>query len=156
VIDFGTSTFAGRGRSLKRHARLIHKFVEWLLPELCEYVPPLDIPQLVQPEYVSYVEHLRIEAAENLMKLDAELDDLTTEQVTQRLTYIANSTSTALIDMVTPITQWLEKRCVKTELVATYRLKATAEADRMRSQPWPNSVGLTLRPVPPFRETSTA
>ena len=90
------------------------------------------------------------------MKLDAELDDLTTEQVTQRLTYIANTASTPLIDMVTPITQWLEKRGVGTEPVAGYRAKATAEADRRRSQPWPNNVGLTLRPVPPFREASTA
>jgi serine/threonine protein kinase len=155
VIDFGTSMLSGHEPSLRRHARLVHQFVQRLLPELDEYVPALDVPDQVRPEYVSYVEHVRVEAAESLMELETDLGDLTVEQVRRRLASLANHTSTALIDLVTPILRWLPSAGIEATQIAEYSKVARAEADRRRAQPWPPTVGLILRPVPPFPEADT-
>lgn len=152
VIDFGTSALSGREHSLRRHSRLVHRFVHDLLPELEEFIPPLDIPGLVRPEYVSYVEDVRVRAAESLMRLDDELDQLSRSEVAQRVNSIANEYSTSLIDLTAPVAAWLSKRGVDGALVAQFRARSRAEAASRRARPWPSSVGLTLRPVPPFAD----
>ncbi|WP_344097634.1 protein kinase domain-containing protein [Microbacterium deminutum] len=150
VIDFGTSLLAGHEHSLRRHARLVHSFVHQLLPELENYLPRLDIPGIVRPEYVTYVEDVRIGAAEALMQLDGELDQLSGPDTAQRLKYVADQYSTALIDLTTPITAWLDARGVEDRPIAEFRARSESETAKRRSRPWPTTVGMKLRPVPPF------
>lgn len=55
IIDFGTSALAGKSRSLRRHARMVNEFAQWLLPEYTEYIVPLDIRKLSQPKFATFV-----------------------------------------------------------------------------------------------------
>ena len=143
VIDFGSSALAGQEQSLKRHAKLVHRFVHWLLP-VGELVPHLDIPGQVRPEYVLVAEGYRVDAATTLMRLDTEIDALTPQQVRQRLSGMANNHSTALLDLVTPVSLWFEGRGVANEHRYAYTTQAQAEVERRQGAAMAGQLGPAL------------
>lgn len=127
LIDFGTSALSGRNRSLRRHARMVNEFAQKLLPELCSYIPPLDIRELANPKYATWVVGQWVEAATALRRLDADLSGMSEEDISRQLIALANSYSTNLIDLHSPIAAWLTTKGVSRSLVDAYRVAAEAE-----------------------------
>jgi serine/threonine protein kinase len=66
IIDFGTSALAGKSRSLRRHARMVNEFAQWLLPELAEYIAPLDIRKLSEPKFATFLVGEWVDACRDL------------------------------------------------------------------------------------------
>ena len=130
LIDFGTSALSGKNRSLRRHARMVNEFAQKLLPELGNYIAPLDIRKLAQPKYATWVVGQWVEAAEALRRLDADLSGISEEDLAHRLTLLANNYSTNLIDLHSPIAMWLTNRGVSRKLLDAYTSEAEAELTR--------------------------
>jgi serine/threonine protein kinase len=151
LIDFGTSALAGKDYSLRRHATMVNKFARWLLPELQDYVPPFDIPNLVRPEYATVAVGSWVRAAWELRQLEARLSGgISDEDLARHLTSMAGGCSSALIDIDGPVLAWLERRGVASEPLSAYRIAANAEVARMKHTPYPPTIGSPARPVPPW------
>jgi serine/threonine protein kinase len=150
LIDFGTSVLAGKKFSLKRHAKKVQEFAQRLIPELSDYVSPLDIPNLVRPEYATYVVGQWVEASRGLQKLEPLLSDISEQDLAQRLASLAGNCSTTLIDIHGPVATWLAGRGISSVCLGAYTSAASAAVARQKELPYPPRVGLPLRPVPPY------
>ena len=150
LIDFGTSVLAGKGHSMRRHARMVNEFAQTLLPEVRDYVPPLDIPNLVRPEYATHVVAKWVEAGIGLRHLGQILSDISGQELARRLDSLARRCSTTLIDIHGPVTMWLANRGISSESLGAYTSAADDALARQKAMPYPPTVGLPLRPVPPF------
>ncbi len=150
LIDFGTSILAGKRGSLKRHARKVHEFAQRLMPELKDYVAPLDIPNLVRPEYATYVVGQWVEACHGLRELEPLLPDISEEDLARRLTSLAGRCSTTLVDIHSPVVRWLSRQSIYSESLRAYTLAADEMVARQKQIPYPPRVGVPLRPVPPY------
>jgi phosphotransferase family enzyme len=149
LIDFGTSILAGKGRSLKRHAKKVHEFAQRLMPELKDYVPPLDIANFVRPEYATFVVAQWVEASRGLKELEPLLPAISEKDLAQRLTSLAGRCSTTLIDIHSPVVRWLSSHGISSESLGTYISAADEQVARLKKIPYPPTIGLPLRPVPP-------
>jgi serine/threonine protein kinase len=150
LIDFGTSVLTGTGYSLKRHARKVHTFAQRLLPELKDYVPPPDIPKLVRPEYATYVVGQWVEASLGLCELEPLLSSISEEDLTRRLASLAGRCSTTLVDLHGPVTIWLKSHRVPPKCLQAYISAANDRIAHQKKIPYPPTLGVPLRPVPPF------
>ena len=151
LIDFGTSLFSGKDRSLKRHAKKVHEFAQWLMPELNDYVAPLDIANLVRPEYATYVVGQWVEVSLGLRELEPLLPDISEQDLARRLASLAGRCSTTLIDLHGPVTMWLASRETSPQCLRAYTSAANAAVARQKEIPYPPRIGLPLRPVPPYK-----
>lgn len=127
LIDFGTSTLSGKDYSLKRHARLVNNFAKRLFPELPNYIAPLKIQKLAEPKWATWVVGEWVEAADALRELERDLSNISDEDLTRRVTRLAESYSTNLMDFNGPIAMWLQNSGVSRKLLDTYEQKAQAE-----------------------------
>ena len=121
------SALAGKSRSLRRHARMVNEFAQWLLPELTEYIAPLDIRKLSEPKFATFLVGEWVYACRDLQKLEKEISALTEKDLAWRLTLLADNYSTNLVDLNGPIAMWLENSGVSRKLLDTYAEKAEAE-----------------------------
>ncbi len=74
---------------------------QWLVPELCDYISPLDIPNLVAPEYGTYVKGRWVQASSGLRDLDSMLSDIAEQHLVRPRAFLEAS-STILIDIHNP------------------------------------------------------
>jgi len=107
IIDFGTSALAGKSHSLRRHARMVNEFAKWLLPELTEYIAPLDIRKLSQPKFATFLVGEWVDTCRDLQTLEKEISALNEKDLAWRLTRLAKNYSTNLADLNGPIAMWL-------------------------------------------------
>jgi serine/threonine protein kinase len=146
LIDFGTSALAGKGRSLKRHARMVYQFALRLLPELKHYATPPDIPNLIPPQYVIYAMDHWVETGRGLRKLDASLSSISEQDLTLQLTSLANGWS-PVVDLSEPVSRWLASRDVSPAVTKAYSSAAKSAVESWwRDRKTPNPVTSHLRP----------
>ena len=129
MIDFGTSALAGKEFSLKRHRRLVYDFARSLFPELRGYVEIPDIPKLVEPKYATEAAAHWGSAANAVRELEPRLAQLSEQDLVQHVTTMAGRHSTTLVDLNTPILNWLEKKNVPLSAIARYSEAAAVELD---------------------------
>jgi serine/threonine protein kinase len=103
LIDFGTSILAGKDHSMRRHAKMVNEFAQWLLPELKEYIEPFDIPNLVTPEYATIAVAQWVNAAVELRDLEASLAEMSELDLGRRLRSLATKTSSTHINIYEPV-----------------------------------------------------
>jgi predicted unusual protein kinase regulating ubiquinone biosynthesis (AarF/ABC1/UbiB family) len=132
IIDFGTSALSGKKRSRKRHARMVNEFAQKLLPELSNYIAPIDMRKLAKPKYATWVVGQWVEAACELRRLDAELSSISEKELLGRLTSLAKNYSTNLIDLHGPIAIWLANNGVSRKLLNAYKSDSQAELARRK------------------------
>lgn len=132
LIDFGTSRLSGKKRSLKRHARMVNEFAQQLLPELANYISPIDTRKLSDPKFATFLVGEWVDACRDLQTLEKEISALTDKELAWRLTLLAENYSTNLVDLSGPIATWLENKGVSRELLDTYAEKAEAELARRK------------------------
>jgi serine/threonine protein kinase len=130
LIDFGTSALAGKTRSLKRHASMVHQFAQRLLPELKHYVAPPDIPNLIPPQYVIHAVHHWVQTASGLRELDASLSSISEQDLTRRLTSLAKRWP-PVVDLSEPVSRWLASKDVSPEVVQAYSSAAKAAVESL-------------------------
>jgi serine/threonine protein kinase len=130
IVDFGTSMVAGRDYSLKRHGRMVHRFANWLLPELNSYLPSPDIPNMVSPEYATRAVGLWVRTAEELLALDTDLRRLTDNEVAPRLSSLGHSCVAPWVDLATPVATWLAQRGVLQRNIERFSEAVAAENER--------------------------
>jgi serine/threonine protein kinase len=135
VIDFGTSALSGKNRSLRRHAKMVNEFAQQLLPELANYIAPLNIRKLSQPKFATFVVGEWVDACRDLQKLEKEIPALAEKDLAWRLTLLAENYSTNLVDLNRPIAMWLENRGVSRKFLDNYAEQAEAELAR-RKERW--------------------
>jgi len=134
IIDFGTSALAGKSPSLRRHARMVNVFAQWLLPEFTAYIGPLDIRKLTEPKFATFVVGEWVGACRDLMRLEGEISVITEKDLAWRLTLLAENYSTNLINLNEPIASWLATKGISQGLVDTYTEKAKAELERRKAR----------------------
>jgi serine/threonine protein kinase len=132
VIDFGSSLFAGTPSSLRRHAELVCKFARRLLPELRAFVEMPDIPNLVQPQYATHAVGAWVEVTSNLRDLEAELQNMTDDDLAARLVTMAKSPATTLINLTGATADWLVAKHISPEVVRAYEEAASLEVEELR------------------------
>jgi serine/threonine protein kinase len=152
LIDFGTSILSRKGRSMRRHVKMVNEFAQWLLPELKEYIEPFDIPNLVTLEYGTVAVGQWVEAATQLKELDGSLAEMSELDLGRRLANLATRTSSTHINITEPVMEWLRSKGVSSECLDVYILaaKGVLASGWKHRQNWPG-VGLRGRPVPPTR-----
>lgn len=151
LVDFGTSILNGKDFSIRRHAEKVHKFAKWLMPELKDYIQPLDVPNLVRPEYATCAAGKWVEASLGLRSLEPLLSDISEQDLARQLTSLAGRCSSILIDLHGPVTKWLESRRISPQYLQAYTSAANAAVARLKEIPYPRRIGLPLRPVPPYK-----
>lgn len=145
IIDFGTSALAGKSKSLKRHARMVNEFALRLLPELTEYIAPLDMRKLSEPRFATFLVGEWVHASLDLQKLEKEIPALSEPDLAWRLTLLAENYSTNLVDLNGPIATWLENNGISRQLLDAYSEKAEAEL-ALRKRRWQSNTRFKGKP----------
>jgi hypothetical protein len=114
---------------------MVNEFAQQLLPELGNYIPPIDTRKLSEPKFATFVVGEWVDACRDLQTLEKEISALTDKEIAWRLTLLAENYSTNLVDLSGPIAMWLENKDVSRELLDTYAEKADAELAR-RKRRW--------------------
>ena len=113
---------------------MVNEFAQQLLPELGNYIAPLNIWKLSQPKFATFVVGEWVDACRDLQRLEEEISALTEKDLAWRLTLLAENYSTNLVDLNRPIAMWLESRGVSRKLVDSYAEQAEAELARRRER----------------------
>jgi serine/threonine protein kinase len=145
LIDFGTSAFSGKKKSRRRHARMVNKFAQQLLPEFKKYIPPIDISTLSDPKFATFLVGEWVDACRDLQNLEKDFSSLTNKELAWRLTLLAGNYSTNLVDFSGPIAMWLKKKGVSRKLLDTYAEKAKAELELRKSR-WQSDIRFKGKP----------
>lgn len=119
VIDFGTSVLSGAGKSLKRHARLVNRFALELLPELRQYLTPLDMA-LVDSRYATHVVNRWVDIAGKIQRLEARLPTGPREQLALEVGHIGRETFTNHTDLFLTVSRGLRRIGVDDNLLDVF------------------------------------
>ena len=106
---------------------MVNEFAQQLLPELGNYIAPLNIRKLSQPKFATFVVGEWVDACRDLQDLEKEISTLTKKDLAWRLTLLAENYSTNLMDLNRPIAMWLENRGVSRKFLDKYAEQAEAE-----------------------------
>jgi serine/threonine protein kinase len=146
LIDFGTSVLAYQGHSMRRHAKMVNRFAQRLLPELKQYIEPFDIPNLVTPEYATIAVNQWVEASTALQELDKSLAENPEQDLSRQMHSLAANTSSTHIDINEPVVRWLRNKGIPRDYVDVYILAAKNQL--ARHWRWRQSTSFVARPVP--------
>jgi hypothetical protein len=110
---------------------MVHRFANWLLPELNTYLPSSDILDRVSPEYASRAVDLWVETAFRLRRLEKDLPQLTDEKIALQLSSMGRDCVNPWLDLSAPVATWLARRNVSLRNIERLLAVAGEENERL-------------------------